>query len=128
MGQVSAEKRKKEEEVKQIKWWEGNHFPPPTSSPVPRQSLSSRCPLQSPSLSFHCQAQHIICHRISFWSVWVSCPGCAPSPHFVQPLPQWSVYRRSRVREKALKLHTHCSAAAEIVVCYQQCCGHKSKP
>lgn len=41
MGQVSAAKRKKEEEVKQIKFWEGNHFPPPTSSPVPSQSSSS---------------------------------------------------------------------------------------
>lgn len=60
-SRVKFQQQRKEEEGRRSKTnqeMRKNHWPPPTSSPVPSQSLSSGYPPQSPSPSFHCQAQH----------------------------------------------------------------------
>ena len=121
-----AEVEKERKKIKPNQWWKGNHSPPPMGRLMPSQFPSKRLlTLLKPGLfSFCCRGWHYMAWNIS--SVRLRhLPGCVPSQTLAYALiyslgGQWET-------EKALMLFKHCSAIAEILVCCQHCCSHKSK-
>lgn len=62
--------------------------------------------------------------RYPFHQMGSAVPAVTPAPNFLFSLlaakPAWET-------EEALTLCKQCSAIAETLLCYQHCCGHKSK-
>lgn len=83
-------------------------------------------PMQPTPCSF--LAEHdTMWYRISLWSAWASCSGCAPPSSWCTP--SFLGGRAAREAEQPLALCKHCSASTKMSAnqCYQQYCHHKSK-